>query len=116
MEVFAKMSGLNELIKHYPAPRDPGGVSRTKQTVQIGVVRYRRCVNVSIGTVGLFLWVRPPLGRQGRLLIPWGEIKQVRGARMYGRQGMRMSIGDPDVGKITMYRDLFELVRTYLRG
>ena len=116
MGVFAKVSGLNELTKHYLATHDPGGVSQTKQTVKIGVVRYRRCVTMSIGTEGLFLWVRPPLGRQGKLLIPWDEIKHVRGARLYGRQGVHLSIGDPEVGEITVYRDLFELVRAHLRG
>jgi len=116
MGIFAKVSGLNKLAEHYPATHDPGGVSQTKQTVKVGVVRYRRCVTVSIGPEGLFLWVRPLLGRQGRLLIPWDEIKQVRGSRMYGRQGVHMSIGDPEVGEITMYRDLFELMRAHLTG
>ena len=116
MGIFAKVSGLNKLAGHYPATHDPGEVSQIKQTVKIGVVRYRRCVTVNIGTEGLFLWVRPLLGRQGRLLIPWDEIKQFRGSRMYGRQGVHMSIGDPEVGKITMYRELFELMRAHLTG
>lgn len=116
MGVFAKVSGLNALAEHYPATHDPGGVSQTRQTVKIGVVRYRKYVTISIGTEGLFLWVRPPLGGQGRLLIPWDAIKQIREASLYGRQDVHMSIGDPEVGEITMYGDLFERVRTHLRG
>ena len=118
MGVFAKVSGLNKLAEHYPATHEPGGVSQTKQTVKVGVVRYRRCVTVSIGIgpEGLFLWVQPPLGRAGKLLIPWDEIGQVRGAMLYGRQGVHMSIGDPEVGEITMYRELFERLRGHLKG
>jgi hypothetical protein len=115
MGVFAKVGCLGKLSHHYPATHDPGGVSHTKQTVKVGVVRYRKCVTMRFGTEGLFLWVCPPLGRQGRLLIPWDEIKQVRGTSLYGRQGVRMSIGDPEIGEITVYRDLFELVSTHLR-
>ena len=115
MGVFAKVSGLNKLAEHYPATHDPRGVSQAKQTVKVGIVRYRRCVTVSIGTEGLFLWVRPPLGRAAKVLIPWNEIRQVRGAKLYGRQGVRMSIGYPEVGEITMYRELFERVKGHLK-
>jgi len=114
MGIFAKASGLNKLAEHYPATHDPGGVSQTKQTVKVGAVRYRRCVTVSIGTEGLFLWVHPPLGKQGKLLIMWDEIKRIRKSRLYGRQGVHMSIGEPVVGEITVYRELFELARVYL--
>ncbi len=105
------MSGLNKLSEHYHTTNDSGGVCQTKQTVKVGVVRYRRCVTVGIGRDKLFLRVRPPLGREWKLLIPWNEIRQVRGAMLYGRQGVQMSIGNPEVGEITMYRELFELLR-----
>ncbi len=111
MGIFSKVSGLDKLSEHYHAPNDPGGVSQTKQTVKVGVVRYRRCVTVGIGRDELFLLVSPPLGREWKLLIPWNEIRQVRGARLYGRQGVHMSIGDPVVGEITMYRELFDQLR-----
>ncbi len=114
MEIFYRVSGLNRLAACYSATHDPGGTCRTRQTVKVGIVRYRGCVTVGINTEGLFLWVRPPLGREGKLLIPWDEIKQVKGARLYGRKGMRMSLGDPEVGEITMYKELFEQVRKHL--
>ena len=116
MGVLANVSGLSKLFEHYPATHDPGGVSQIKQTVKFGVVRYRKCVTVRFVIEGLFLWVRPPLGRYKQLLIPWDEIKRVGGTSLYGRQGVHMSIGDPEVGEITVYRDLFELIRTFLRG
>ena len=115
MGVFARVSGLNELAERYPATQIPGGTFRTKQTVQVGIVRYRRCVTVGISPEGLYLWVRPPLGRQAKLQIPWDEVKQVSESRVFGRRGMQLSIGDPEIGEIRVYRELFESMRAYLR-
>lgn len=114
MGIFSKVSGLNKLSEHYHAANDPGGVNQTKQTVKVGVVRYRRCVTVGIGRDELFLLVSPPLGRECKLLIPWNEIRQVKKATLYGRQGVHMTIGDPVAGGITMYRELFEQLRRNL--
>ncbi len=116
MEVFAKMSVLSKLFEHYPATNDPSGDSQPKQTVKVGIVRYRKCVTVSVATEGLFLWVCPPLGRQKRLLIPWDEIKQISCASLYGRQGVQMLIGYPELGEVTVYSALFESIRPFLRG
>lgn len=116
MGVFVKVSDLSKLFEHYPATGDPRGVSQPKQTVKVGVVRYRKCVTVRFATEGLFLWVCPPLGRQKRLLIPWDEIKQIGGTSLYGRDGVLMSIGDPEVGEVTVYKALFELMRPFLGG
>ncbi len=107
---------MDKLSEYYRATHDPGGGLQTKQTVKLGAVRYRRCVTVSMDVGGLFIWVRPPLGRQRKLLIPWDEIKTVREDRLYGRQAVFMSIGAPEVGKITVYKELFELIRVYLKG
>lgn len=114
MGIFARVSGLNKLVERYPTTRDPGQAEQIKQTVKVGVVRYRGCVTVGIGTEGLFLWVRPPLGRQGKFLIPWDEIKRVKKGRLYGLQGVCLSIGDPEVGEITVYQSLFEQMKVHL--
>ena len=100
---------LGVVCLHYP------DTARFKQTVKVGVVRYRGCVTVNIGTEGLFLWVRPPLGRQGKFLIPWGEIKRVKKGRLYGLQGVCLSIGDPEVGEITVYQGLFDQIKAHLK-
>ena len=116
MGIFSKASGLDRLAERYPAGHAPAGNDHVKQTVQVGIVRYRRCVTVGIGTEGLFLWVRPPVGRQAKLLIPWNEIRQIQEAKLYGRPGMRLSIGEPEVGEITIYRELFEPMGMYIDG
>jgi hypothetical protein len=113
MGIFSKLSGLKKLSDYY-STSDPSGVCKAKQTVKVGIVRYRRCVTVGIGRDELFLRVSPPLGREWKLLIPWNEIRLVRRAVLYGRQGVHLSIGDPEVGEITMYKELFELLRANL--
>jgi hypothetical protein len=113
MRAFAKVNGIYKLAERYPAPHEPEGGDWTGQTVKIGAVRYRRCVTVGTDPEGLFLGVCPPLGRARKLLIPWDEIREVREARLYGRQGIHLSIGEPEVGEITMYRELFERMREH---
>jgi len=115
MGIFAKTSGLNKLAEHYPAPREPVQADQIRQTVQIGAVRYRGCVIVNFNTEGLFLGVFPPLGKKENILIPWEEIRSVSKGTLYGRQGVCLSIGDPGVAVITLYRELFEQMKIYLK-
>jgi len=114
MPLFAQMSELTRLARHYPATERPEGVERFKQTVKIGAVRYRSCVMVTVGPQGFYLWVRPPLGRSLAVLIPWDEVREIQRTRLYGRRAMRLSIGNPVVGTVTVYEELFRLMVPYL--
>jgi hypothetical protein len=114
MGLFGHVSGLTRLAQQYPAAERPEGVERLKQTVKIGAVRYRRCVTVNVSPQGLYLRVQPPLSRYPAVLIPWDEVKGTRRARLYGRRGIRLSIGRPEVGAVTMYEELFRLMQPYL--
>ena len=114
MGIFEKLSGLNRLAVHFASMAEPANAVLVKQTVKFGDVRYRRCVTVSIEPRGLFLWVRPPLARHIKLLIPWDHIKKTRASRLYGLPAVLMSIGDPGQGTITVYQDLFERIQANL--
>lgn len=114
MGIFTRASGLDRLAQRYPAAQIPAGTLRHKQTVQIGVVRYRRCVTVGIGPAGLYLWVQPPLGKQAQVQIPWREVKKTGKTKVFGRQGMQLSIGEPEIGDIRVYRELFRSMETFL--
>jgi len=48
------------------------------------------------------------------VLIPWTEVSAVRDARIFQRRAMKLFIGNPQVGTITVYPDLFEPMRPYL--
>jgi hypothetical protein len=113
--IFAKHSGLTGLAQRYPVTQPPTGAMLAKQTVKVGVVRYRRCVAVSIGENGLYLGVHPPLLEQGDLLIPWEEIKGAQRTRLYSRRAVRLSIGEPEFGSVTLYDGLYKRVAPYLQ-
>jgi hypothetical protein len=112
--VFGRVSGLNRLAQAYPAPHTPTWPTLTGRTVQIGAVRYRRCVTVNVSEAGLYLWVRPVLSKHQPILIPWSEVKQVRETVLYWQRAMRLSIGMPELATVTLQMNLFDLVRPYL--
>ncbi len=114
MGPFANISGLNKLAEAYSAsqaPADlPSGARWTVQTIGVGTIRYRNCVDVAVSAEGLYLWVRPPLLTKARLLIPWDDIVATQPARLYSRPAVRLVIGDPEVGTIRLYRELYEAI------
>jgi hypothetical protein len=114
--IFAKYSGLTNLAQRYPVTQLPTGAMLIKQTVKVGAVRYRRCVDVSIGEGGLYLGVHPPLLKQGDMLIPWEEIKGAQKTRLYSRKAVRLSIGEPEFGSVALYKALYEQVVPYLQS
>jgi hypothetical protein len=113
--IFAKHSGLTGLARRYPVTQPPAGATLAKQTVRVGSVRYRRCVDVSIGEGGLYLGVHPPLLEQGDMLIPWEEIRGAQKTRLYSRRAVWLSIGEPEFGSVTLYKALYERIAPYLR-
>ncbi len=115
MGIFEKMSGLLKLVQNYPSKSSLAHVSRVRQTVKFGVVRYRRCVRVDFNEQALFLAVDPPLGRHLKLQIPWSEIKNVRSTSLYWLPAVRLSIGDPEVGDVTIYKKLFDQISRYIQ-
>jgi hypothetical protein len=113
--IFAKHSGLTGLTRRYPATQPPTGAMLVKQTVKVGSVRYRHCVAVSVGERGLYLGVHPPLSAKGDMLIPWEEVRGAWKTGLYSRRAVRLSIGEPEFGSVTLYEGLYEQVAPHLR-
>jgi hypothetical protein len=115
MRFFGQISGLLRLAERYPAPQPPEGRAFTRQTLQIGPVRYRRCVTVQIGPSGLCVWPRPILSNYPAFLIPWDEIKRVQHTWIYISMGaMLLSIGAPEVGTVRVPMSLFRQIEPSL--
>ena len=110
----ARASRWAALAKQYPADGLPAGRRHARQTVQVGAVRYRRCVTVGIDPLGLWLWVQPSLVRFHPLFIPWDEVKRTQETRLCSRKAVQLVIGEPSVATITVYRKLFEDLSPYL--
>lgn len=112
---FGKISGLDELARRYSTTREPRGTELTRQTVQIGAVRYKRCVTLHVAAEGLFLQIkfifcrsRPPF------FIPWQDIKQVQSTRLYWQKAFVLTIGHPPGTKITLPDSIHSLLAPYL--
>ena len=116
MSVFARISNLHKLAARYPATEPPQGTPLRKQTVQIGPVRFRRCVTLQVSDTGLYLWVRPPLSRHPPVQVPWTEITPVGTTRIYWGRAMLLSVGKPELATIRVQMDLFERLQPYLNG
>jgi hypothetical protein len=114
MKLFQKLSGWDALVERYQAAVPSSGQAYAKQTVQVGPVRYRRCVTVHVGEEGLFLQPRFLLARYPAITIPWHEIVRVEDAMLYWRPAKRLSIGKPEVGTVTVLRSLYALMQSYL--
>lgn len=114
MGIFAEISGLKLLAERFSIKEAPDGETLAGQTVQIGPVRYRKCVTVIIGTNGLYLKVAPPLSHSSKVLIPWDEIKRTSPATLYGRNASMLSLDHKGEQRLTVYNELFELIKPNL--
>ena len=110
---FANLSGLERLIKLYPCAVKPNEPERHWQTVQIGPVVYRRCVDVIIGHQGLYLHVKPIFSNYPAMLVPWSEFRSASRAFLHWRDARRLVVGDPSAS-ITVYGRVLEDVRPFL--
>jgi len=98
--------------------------ARHRQTVQIGAVRWKRCVSVCVTPEGLHLVMPSPgallkvLGLMGKqpIFIPWTEIVGAEPARLFMLPGYRLIIGSPMVATITVYAELYSIIYPYLPG
>jgi hypothetical protein len=114
MRILAKVSGWTRLAARYPGADPPQGTNYTKQTVQVGAVRYRNCVTVCLSPQGLYLWARPTLSKYPPVLIPWDGIQRVQETRLYWERALQLSVGNPQVATITVRMGLFKLLQPYL--
>jgi len=121
---FTRLSGWDALSERYGAVERLEGKMLSKQTVQVGAVRWRSCVTVGIGPEGLYLELpsrRTLLARLGLfrtkpMLVPWAEFRPPEQATLFQLGAMKLSIGNPVVGDVVVYRTLFEQMQHYLPG
>lgn len=112
---FGRISGLDELARRYTATRTPQGEKLTRQTVQIGSVRYKRCVTLHVDAEGLFLQIKFIFSRErAPFFIPWQEIKHVQLTRLYWQQAFLLTIGNPAVTRIILPKSSYSKIAPYL--
>jgi hypothetical protein len=116
-QLFARGSGWSALAERYPAATALAAPVIAGQTLQVGLVRYRRCVTVGIHQEGLYLAAQPGLPllpRNPPLLIPWSEFHHPQETRLYWRRAEQLVVGDPRVASITFPFELYLRFERYL--
>jgi len=108
---FANISGLSKIADHFSAIQFPEDQELTKQTIQIGSVRFRKCVNVHFDEKGFYFWIRSVFSRYPQIFIPWNEFKSIHESKIYGKRAMQFSIGEPSVGSVRIPMEIFNLIR-----
>ena len=111
LKLLSALGGTARLAARYGAAAEPPGTRYSGQTIAIGAVRHRHSGTLVIGPAGLY--VTGAIASKP-VLIPWTEVSAVRDAKIFQRRAMKLFIGNPQVGTITVYPDLFEPMRPYL--
>ena len=111
---FARGSGLTRLIERYATDRPCSGNKLTWQTVQIGAVRWRRCVVFGADPQGLYLKVSPFAAHYPAILIPWSDLRFARQTLLYWSKAMTLDVG-AGLAEITVPQRLWTLMEPYLK-
>lgn len=107
--------GWSRLNDFFLTDGPPQGELLKRQTVQVGRVVYKRCVTVGISPQGLFLKAASLFSsRLKPLLIPWERIRKKGEGGVPWRKVTILSVGEPEVGTIALFGDLFEKIRPFM--
>jgi hypothetical protein len=107
--------GWSGLAEAFPSPSSPQGNLFLRQTIQVGRVVYKRCATVGITPEGLYLEVKIPFfPRLKPLLIPWQKVNGLREGSLYWKKTVILSLGDSEIGTVTLFPELFREARPYL--
>jgi hypothetical protein len=108
--------GWSRLAEAFPSPSAPQGTLSVKQTIQVGRVVYKRCVSVGITSQGLYLEVKIPFSsRLKPLTIPWERIQGAKEGSLHWKKTVILSIGDPEIGTVTVFEDLYKKIEPFHR-
>jgi hypothetical protein len=110
--------GWSKLAATYATAKPQPSTAWKAQTLVVGRVLYRNCVTVAACESGLYLKLGFPLAVLGRpaLFIPWRECKRLDQARLYWREAVLLSLGEPPSGTVTMPANLFAKIAPYVHG
>jgi hypothetical protein len=101
--------GWGRFSRVYATTRRPPAPIFRRQSLVVGQILYRNCVNVGSDGLGLYLELAFPMTilRRRPLFVPWMEFQRVDAGRLFWRKAALISLGDPLVGTMTAPMDLF---------
>lgn len=86
-----KIKAFSKLVNIFEAKPFPLEAKILKTTIQVGVVRYRRCAYLFFTKEGLYLSIKILFKNYPIIFIPWTSIEENRKARLYGRNAIQLN-------------------------
>ena len=114
MRFFATLSKFAKIADHYSTVLPPKGENLTKQTLQIGAVRYRRCVTIDIDPEGFYFCIHVVFGKHPQIFIPWKDFRNIQESSIYRKPAKQFLIGEPPVGTIRIPEEIFKKMKNFL--
>jgi len=113
-KILSNISGLSKLVAQYQTFQIPDKFILTSQTIQIGMVKYRRCVSVKADKSGLFLLIKVPLWKTRKILIPWKDLKLTGYTKIYWEPAVSLIVGENYLATIAVPMQVFYLMKPFI--
>ncbi|MBX7207718.1 MAG: hypothetical protein K1X78_05385 [Verrucomicrobiaceae bacterium] len=108
--IMSRAGGWNRLAARYPAgTRAPEGEECRRVFGMVGMARYKGILKLHFARDGFFMEVMPifKIGHPP-LFIPWAEVVDRKPFQLLWFRTVRLTIGSPAAGTITLPADLVE--------
>jgi hypothetical protein len=102
-------------VGRYKTDLMPDNLSFTKQTIRIGVVKYRKCVTFRAFEPGLFLEIKVPLWKTRKILIPWKDLKHTGYTKIYWQSAASLMVAEDHIATIAIPIQLFYLMEPFIK-
>ena len=114
-KILSNISGLSKLADRYKTDLNPANLYLTGQTIQIGMVKFRKCVSFRADKAGLFLHINVPLWKSRKLLIPWKDLSQAGFTKIYRESAVSFNIGETYLATIAVPMQMFYFMKPFLK-
>lgn len=107
MSIFFKINAVNRLANSFSTNNFPNDKAILKTTVQVGIMRYRRCAALCLEKEGLYLRIKFIFKSYPDIFIPWNYIKVAKKSRLYSMKAIQFVLNDPTLPSIKIYEQFF---------
>jgi hypothetical protein len=115
-KILSNISGLSKLADRYKTDLNPANLSLTGQTIQIGMVKFRRCADFQVDESGLFLQIKIPLWKTRKILIPWKDLKHTGYTKIYSEPAVSLIVGENNLATIAVPMQVFYVMKPFLKN
>lgn len=114
--IFSGTGGWSKLASVYATQLPMPAETLRGQSVEVGSVIYKRCVDVAVTDAGLQLQLTgiAALSPSPSLLIPWRAFGRAEPARLFWEDARTLTVGAPTVATLTVRQPIFDAMRERL--